>query len=384
MVADLPSYTYLVADLMTNKTLAEVPLSKVKYSKKLNDSGKLSATLDLGDPEVQIIDPYDLTTPVRRVIYALRDDTPIWGGLIWTRKYDSDSQQISLGCGDFWSYFDHRKVLPVLGPGAYDDLHYVATRPPVAWQNTEQNAIARGLIALAQSDPAGNIGITVVSDAAGFGRYLDRRYYGYQNADVGDALHKLAEVEDGPDMLFDVGPPGGSGRPTRLLRLGSPRLGQTGSAHVWEYGANLVSYAWPSDGTRMATRTFAAGDGIEAGTLIAVAEDHSRYDNGWPLLESEHGYSSVTDSAELRSHANSDQWVGRLPVVLPTLRIHGGLPPTTAEIGLGDDARVIISDAFHAGGIDISMRIVGIDVSVADGGDENVTLTMNPLLEEVS
>jgi hypothetical protein len=77
---------------------------------------------------------------------------------------------------------------------------------------------------------------------------------------------------------------------------------------------------------------------IGCGALIGVAEDPGRYENGGPLLESEHGYSSVTMR---RSCARTR-------------------------------------------GIDISMRIVGLDVSVADGGDENVTLTMNPLLEEVS
>jgi hypothetical protein len=197
-------------------------------------------------------------------------------------------------------------------------------------------------------------------------------------------LRKLSQLLDGPDMMFDVGPTDRNGRPVRWLRLGTPRLGQEGSAHVWEYGGNLLSYTWPSDGTRMATRTFATGDGIEAGMLISVAEDRNRYRDGWPLLETEHGYSSVTDPAELLSHARSDQQASRLPVVLPTLTVHGGLPPTVAEIGVGDDARVIIKDMFHVNGIDTLMRIVGLDVTVGDDGRESVTLTMNPLLEDVA
>jgi hypothetical protein len=380
-MANLPNYTYLVSDLLTNTTLAEIPLAGVRYSKRLNDTGQLSGTVHLGDPRVRLIDPHDLTTPTRRVIYALRDDTPIWGGLIWTRRYDSVSEVISIGCGDFWSYFDHRKVLPPLDPVSYDDPHYVAGLS-VSWRPIEQNEIVRQLIAGAQSEPAGNIGVTVVGANTGTAR--ERTYYGYQNMDLGEVLRKLAGQQDGPDMIFDVGPLDERGRPTRLLRLGDPRLGQQGSAHVWEYGANLVSYEWPSDGTRMATRTFAAGDGIETGMLIAVAEDIGRYAYNWPLLESEHGYTSVTDWGELRGHAISDQWSSRLPVVVPTLRVRGDLPPTMAEVGVGDDARVIIKDALHPRGIDVGMRIVGLDVSVTDSGDEHVTLTMNPLIEELS
>ncbi|MEV4869139.1 hypothetical protein [Streptomyces syringium] len=378
-----PVYTYLVADLVTNRTLAEIPLTGVRYSKRLNDSGQLSGTFPLGDPRVRSIDPYDLTTPVRRVVYVLRDAAPIWGGLVWTRRYDSASQRVTIGCGDFWSYFDHRKVLPRLPPAAYQDPRVVAALR-VAWTNTEQSRIVGELIALTARHDAGDIGVTVVPPPGGSGAVRDRTYFGYQNADVGDALRKLSAVADGPDLAFDVGPTDAHGRPTRRLLVGGPRLGQQGSAHVWEYGGNLVGYTWPSDGSRMATRAFAAGDGIEAGTLIAVSEDPEPYRNGWPLLESEHGYSSVTDPAQLRSHAASDQRVARLPVVLPTLAIHGGLPPTTADFGLGDDARVIIEDPFHTAGIDTAMRIVGIDVSVGDGGDEAVTLTMNPLLEDVA
>ncbi|VVJ15534.1 Uncharacterised protein [Amycolatopsis camponoti] len=381
-MAQDPVHTYLISDLMTNRTLAEVPLTGVKYSKKLGASGTLSATLSLGDARISAIDPYDLSTPGRRVVYVLRDSRPVWGGLVWTRKFDSGSQQISLGCGDFWSYFEHRKVLPVLPAAAFTDPHFVA-KQKVEWKNTDQNTIARNLVELAQSHPGGNIGVTF-PDRGLSGIRLDRTYFGYQNVSVGDALRKLSQLYDGPDVMFDVGPPDRNGRPTRLLRLGTPRLGQEGSAHVWEYGGNLLGYGWPSDGTRMATRTFASGDGIESGMLVAVAEDRDRYPDGWPMLETEYGYSSVTDPGQLASHALSDQAVSRLPVVLPTLTVHGGLPPTVAEIGVGDDARVIIKDDFHAGGIDTLMRIVALDVTVGDDGREGVVLTMNPLLEDAA
>jgi hypothetical protein len=383
-MAVAPVYTYLISDLVTNQTLAEAPLSGVRYSKKLGGTGELSATLVLGDPRVQILDPSDLTTPTRRVVYVLRDDTPVWGGLVWTRRYGATAQQITLGCADFWSYFDHRKVLPVLPEDAYSDPRYVAQRADVGWNDIDQNQLARNLVALAQSHPGGDIGIDVLRDTSLSGIVRSRTYFGYQNVNVGDALRKLAEIDQGPDMMFDVGLLDTHGRPTRLLRLGTPSLGQQGSAHVWEYGGNLLSYTWPSDGTRMATRTFAIGEGTERGALIAVAEDRDRYRDGWPLLESERGYNSIVDPEQLQAHAKSDQRASRLPVALPTLSVHGGLPPTTAEISVGDDARVIIKDMFHTAGIDTRMRIVAVEVSVGDDGSESVTLTMNPLIEDAS
>ncbi|MFI9387779.1 hypothetical protein [Kutzneria sp. NPDC052558] len=373
-------HTYLVADLVTNRILAEVPLTTVRYGKKLGGTGQLSATLNLGDPRVQAEDPADLTTPAKRVVYVLRDDEPVWGGLVWTRRYDSANQRISLGCGDFWSYYDHRKVLPRLDPSKYGDPAYVAHVDPVDLEEMDQNEIARQLIAVAARHDGGDIG--VIPDATNSGIITSRAYFGYQNVSVGDALRKLSQVAGGPDMYFDVGPLDAAGRPSRRLRLGDPGLGQQGSPHVWEFGGNMVGYTWPSDGTRMATRVFADGSGFDLDLRMAVAEDVGRYAQGWALLEAEHGYSTVSDPAELRAHAVADQQAARLPVATPTLVVRGDRPPSIAGVGVGDDARVIIKDLFHAKGIDTRMRIVAIDVGVGDNGEDTVTLTMNPLVED--
>jgi hypothetical protein len=59
-------YSYMIADLRTKANLGELPLTGVSYSKKLCDSGTFSATLDLSRSFKG--DPYDLTSPVFRVL----------------------------------------------------------------------------------------------------------------------------------------------------------------------------------------------------------------------------------------------------------------------------------------------------------------------------
>lgn len=374
-----PKWTFLIADLRTNVIIGELPLAGPRMSKALNASGTLTAsTLPLADRRMRDLDVFDLTRPARRVVYGIRDARPWWGGIIWTSAYDSTNDTASIGCGDFWTYFDHRKLLPVLTvpPPSYT---YVAERT-TAYAGVEQNELARQLVALAQSHTGGDIGVTVDASSSGITR--DRTYEGYELTDVGEALRQLAGVIDGPDVLFDVGGPDIAGRPTRLLRLGTPLLGQQGSPHVWETGGNILSYTWPSDGTRMATRAFAVGDGIDRGALIAVAEDTSRYADGWPLLETEAGYTTVTTTDVLQEHADADQLGARLPVVLPKLVVKGDAAPMIGEYGPGDDARVLIRDNFFRAGIDTPMRVIGIEI--APGEDvEAVTLTMSPLLEDV-
>jgi hypothetical protein len=375
-------YTYLIADLRTNVILGELPLTGVSYGKKLCDSGTLSATLNLSRKLKG--DPYDLTSPVLRVVYVLRGDTPRWGGIIWTRKYSSKSQQVQIGAADWWSYFNHRKILPVLSGAERTDPTYVAGRV-VSYSATEQNQIARNLITLAQSHTGGGIGINVAADTSSSGFPRDRNWYGYKLTNIGDALKDLSQVLDGQDMLFDVGPTDANGRPQRLLRQGNPRLGQQGSSWVWEYGRNCFDYEWPSDGTRMDTRTFAETDGTAEGTPIAAYEDTSMYPLSWPLLESDTNYSNISDTGTLYAHAQADQEASRLPVVLPTLTINTALSPTLDELSVGDDARFVVKagDPFHKRGLDTSLRIVGVDVKPRDEGGEDCVLTMAPVLDDV-
>lgn len=379
-------WTYLLADLRTNAVTAEIPLAGARPSKKVGAAGSLSGTWALSS-KWDGGDPYTLTTPARTALYALRDGRPMWGGILWTRRYDSTTSKVDLGCADWWSYFDHRKVLPLLSPNpAVGDVAQLAT----TYAAVDQNTIARNLVALAQTHTGGNIGIQLDTTTSNTPR--DRTYYGYEMRDVGEALRQLSQVQGGPDVMFDVASNLDSvGRPVRLLRLGTPTLGQMGSPFVFETGGNILSYTWPSDGSRMASRTYATGSGMETGQLIAVSEDTARYNDGWPLLEHDTNYSTVSDPATLTGHAAGDQRAVRLPVVLPTLTVRGDgrnasgkvVGPAIGDYGPGDDARVVIKDPFFRAGIDTTMRIVSIDIDPGEGGVETATLTMNAMLDDV-
>ncbi len=378
----VPAYTYMVHDLLTNAPLGELPLTGVRHGRRLNDAGEFAGTFDLDSKTTtrrRVKDPYDWTTPVRRCIYAYRDERPVWGGIIWTRRYDSATRKVQIGAADWWSYLDHRRVVPLLPPNP--PIDHVAPQQ-VRYDNVDQNEIARQLVQLAQAHTGGNIGIQLDGSFSEILR--DRTYAGYELTAFGDALRNLATVLDGPDMMFGVASTLDTrGRPIRQLRIGEPYLGQRGSAHVFEYGGNTTAYTWPTDGTRYASRSFATGDGAAEGMPIAVAEDRDRYTNGWPLTETEQGYSGVTDPDTLQQHADADQLAARLPVVLPTLTVRGDMHPVVGEWSVGDDARVEIEDDFMVRGISTPMRIIADEIAPGDDA-EVVTLTMAPLLDDVA
>lgn len=374
-----PVYTYAIHDLRSNVFLDELPLTGVTFNTPLNGCGALQATWDLSrHPSTTRRDPYDLTAPARRAIYVLRDRVPMWGGIIWTSNYDSESQRIALGAADWWSYFDHRKVIPVLQANPPQNL--VAKFQVIA-ENKDQNDIARFLLNVAQNHANGDLGIEPDESLSGI--YRDRTYHGYSLVDVGEAWRKLSEVIDGPDMVFGVAAPGADGKPRRVFRQGTPTLGQQGSPHVFEYGGNIAKYGWPRNASPMRTRTFASGEGQAEGLPIAVRENPDAYAMGYLLTEGEEGYSSVSTGATLQAHADADAFTYRLPVVLPTLVVNGGgrNAPRIGEFGPGDDCRVVIKDPYFRSGLDTSARIVDIAYRPSVAPDL-ADVTLSPLTDE--
>lgn len=386
----LPVYTYEIRDLASNALLETVPLRDTSFTKVLNDTSSFSGSLPLPlyNSLGQLREAYELTTPAHTCVYVYRDTKPVWGGVIWTSNYDSEQGQVQIGAADWWSLLDHRKILPVLAAQAFTDTAFVA-QLKTTYSSTDQNEIARQLLTQAQAHTGGNLGI--VASTMNSGILRDRTYPGFSMTSLGDALRNLAGVIDGPDIRFDVGAAGVDGKPVRLMLIGTPRLGQEGSEHVWEYGANIQSYTWPRDATRMRTRSFAVGEGSDEGTPIGVFEDTGLYANGWTLLEDDSSYDRTSGATStLIDHAQADQELGGLPVVLPQLRVRGDVAPTVAELSPGDDGRVVINDHFHgyappAGnrGLDTYMRLVHMDVKPTEAG-ELATLTMAPMLEDLA
>lgn len=366
-------WTYLIADTRTNVIIDELPLTGVRWTKVLNGSGQLQGTVNLGDRASGTRDVYDLTRPVRRVVYAVRDEQPLWGGIIWASGYDGDKHTVDIAAADWWSYFDHRKVLEVLTlPAA---ATYVAGFSKI-FTSQEQNTIARGLVTLAQSHTAGNIMITVDGSVSGINRAVT--YEGYDLVDVGQALRDLASISDGPDIVFDVGGfDSTTGRPARIMRTGTPRLTQAGAAHRWDLGGNLLSYQWSSGGGVMATRAFAEGSGTDRGTQIAVSELTSRYADGWPLLETDDVYSGVSDFTELGRLADTLLTGYDLPVVAPRMKVAPNLEPRLGAVAVGDSGYLVLpaDDEFFGEAKEIAVRVNTISVEIDEQGGETVTLS---------
>lgn len=378
-----PVWSFSIAETIGGEILADLPFDDVNFDLPLNDSGTFGASITFDERIAPEFDVRDLTTPVRRSWYAKRDDVPIYGGIIWTSAYDSESMKLQIGGADFWSYFDLRKIVSTAVDNLPDDPDWIANLV-FTLNNIDQNSAVRSVVSLAQGHPGGNIGIQYDTTFSGILR--DHQWFGYDLKDVGEAIKQMTEVLDGQDVRFIVvADPTATGGVRRRLLQGQPSLGQVGSEHFFEYGMNLTKYTWPRDGGGMRTRAYALGDGIAEGMPIALSQDSDLYDQNWPVLEGETSYSTVREFATLQEHAEADQVAARAPIVLPTLTVKSALGPTIGEVNPGDDARLVIKDAYWGfdPGLDTLVRITNVGVSYSASGGEEMVLTCAPLVEGI-
>jgi len=93
------------------------------------------------------------------------------------------------------------------------------------------------------------------------------------------------------------------------MRIGAPRLGQLGSAWVWDYGPRgaVQSLAFQRDGSPMTFSDYTRCSGSQYNLLIGNGQNLGPVAAGYPLLEDVNGdHTTVTVPATATSYAQ--QW----------------------------------------------------------------------------
>ena len=354
-ITDIATYSYYFADLRTNAILAELPLTRVNFDSQLNAIGGFKGSLPLGDAGVLKLDPIGSTQTERTAIYVDRDGTIVWGGILWTRVYNSSTHALDLGGSEFLSYFQRRNVNAVFDAN-----------------NIDQMDLARQVATYVASVTGGDIGITASSGTSPQMRTLHYDPWDLKNAY--SILSETSALEFGYDFAVDVQYV--AGVPTKTLTLSYPRRGRNwlATGHLFEYPGNIQSYVWTEDGTQGANKVYVTGSGSGPNQLISTAADTSLIDAGYPLLEAVIPSKSIDNQYYLDSQARAHLTALANPVVIPEITVRGDLDPIFGSYSVGDDGRIRITDerfpAPVAGGagIDTYRRIIGQNVTPGEGG----------------
>ena len=375
----MAEYRCIAADLRTGARITELPLSGLSFGARLNDVGQASGTLPLPPPNsatnralATLLN--DAVDEARRMLIIERDNVIVWCGIIWVAGYNDSNQSRDIRASDDGSYWRRRIV-------NYDQTFTASTA----------TTIAQTIITTAQAAQGGNVNVTVVREIAPtfteppVTLTLDR----YELQTVGDVIEELALADAGFEYDYSYAWNTG-GTVDKTLTLSYPRRGRnfSRSGHVFEVGRNVTEFTWPSDGTRVANKVWATGNGEGDAMLISSAADTfqilpgSSGGPGYPLLE------EVTASKRTRGTDGQTQLdaltAGRIkavatPVVLPEITVRADLDPVFGSYITGDACRIIIPPNLSPrfpDGLDQYRRIVGWNVNVDDEGTESVSLIL--------
>lgn len=358
----MTTYRYLVVDLRTDTVLAELPFTSVSFSQEINAIGSWQGEILMTDVQEEYMNIVNATIPGRNGIYVDRNGVLIWGGVIWGRTYNSESQKLSINAREFLSYFERRRIVA--------DAIFV---------NKDQLTVTQSLVNTAQAG-AGDINVIVGSETSGI--TISKNYYGYELKSVFSAIQDLSRSSSAFDFRIKVAYDNG-GNFTKTLELGYPRLGtayssSNTSAPVFEFPAgNVISYEYPEDATIAANKIYAVGAGSNEGKLIATATNVNYLSAGWAILEDSANYSDITDSTLLSNLAAGQLAAVTYPPTTLKITAPAWQDPQLGSFDVADDVRVRIRDPRFPNGIDATYRLVALAVSVGENDSgEHMTLTL--------
>lgn len=111
------NYRYFLTDLLTNTVISEVPFKNVSYERVNRRAGTFSGTIPFVEA-TKGLDLYEATMPGRTGIYVMRNNVCVWGGILWARTYNVESQELSVDGAEFTSYFYHRQIWQTIQYGS--------------------------------------------------------------------------------------------------------------------------------------------------------------------------------------------------------------------------------------------------------------------------
>jgi hypothetical protein len=308
-----------------------------KLTWQVDGAATASFTLPEAHPETAAV------VELSRDVVVARNGSPLFRGRVGASgdTLNATAESVNFVANDYRAMLDRRIFWPT------STLHFTATdQADIAWQ----------LIADTQAQPGGNWGV-VRGAAATTGTARDRTYAA--GNPVGTALGDLGRTSGGFDWEID---------PLLRFNLFHPYRGRT-TPVVLTYGRDIFDLKATVDPAKFATDVYFTG----SNTTTPVSLGISTYDadvGRWDIQKSD---SNALDQNTIQQRAEFELAIDSnlIPSYSVTL-----LPGTwdPAQLWLGDAVRLIAK-----GGrlnVDVTRRVMQIDVSLTDDGDEVVVLAI--------
>lgn len=349
--------TWIIGDLLTGDRLQTLPVVSGSWSDVLNDSGSISCTVSLRDPDVQRLDLAESAKPGRTFLAAVDRDTVLQAGPVWRHSYDNSAGQLTLSGAGMYSYFDRRVLLPVLDPAqlpsdpATDSVYTGLSLQGIAVEIVEQ----------ALTWPSGNVPVITPAPIAGSS---ERTYRGADLAPVGTRLRELSAVQGGPDIRFTPRFTTDRLGVEWVMEIGTPTQPLLFSAvepvfAVGLPGSSVSALRVDVDGAKIGSRAYASGGRASEQTLVSKSFDPRLTSEGFPLLDLvDSARATVTELLTLQGYSDELALGSRLPVQSWSFTHQVDQRPFLTGFTVGDFAKVRVYDSLYFSDDERRLRIV--------------------------
>ena len=370
---------WIVGDLRTGRINGYLPVIDGTWTISMDGPGVITGDLLLADSAVAALKPRDLAGVGKNFLAAVWLDkdggeTFLEAGPIWTHEYDDTTRRLRIGAAGLWSYYDHRKSVPV-----YTNATTVPSLT-TTYTGLSLGTIAKRLVQLAHTHTGGSLPVVLPVDEAGTDT---RTYPAYELGWVGDGLRELSRADGGPEIQFVPRRTSASALylewQMQVGTIAAPFLTQTSLDWVWDTSVPqsiVTSLSVNRDGTAVASRAWVPGSGYAESRIVAVATDTTLTTAGWPLLETEKpGYDTIESTSTLASVAGLEATVARYPWETWRLSYNaasGG--PAPGQVRPGHWGRVVIGTHPYLPAGDFRGRVVQVSGDTAG----NVSVQFQP------
>jgi hypothetical protein len=346
-------YRVLVGDHVRRHVLAEMPAAELGYSDELNTPGSCAFKLPIEHPAVT---PENVW-PGNRVVFVERAGAVVWGG--WIKTCRADASTVSVAAEGWWSYFRRRYRLG-----------------PWTWSNTDQLAIARGLLSVLEEDPDAMPAVDPSPATSGVRR--DFVWVGHDKT-AAAALEELMAMSGAFDVSFTF-PWGDDGWPHPTLHLHYPYRGIR-QATPLDVALPVVAVDVDVDASEVAASISVFGKDNPAypdtpwQDRWAIERSDAR-DLGFPELQSVESARDVENLAELQALARRRMAHCSDAIARPSVSVATGGGGELETVGTGDTIHVV----YRRGWADVDgwYRIMARSVAVGDDGTETTKFDLAP------
>jgi hypothetical protein len=231
-------------------------------------------------------------------------------------------------------------------------------------------------IAWQLAGPVLDVGVFLEIDR-GPGFIRTRQYEYLESTSRGQLLINLCSVLDGPEFRSEYRMIGG--RPECILKIAYPRVGSGGAGLGVTVPGGALGYRATWDSDQLRTRTYAVGDLPEDASAdtprpVAMVE---RPQPDLPRLDAVDDWPGTILQSTLAQRANTMATTHAAPALALSASPPESFPPITGY-GVGDDVTVRAVTPLLPNGIEVTGRLIQIDINAQEGTATWTVATPSP------